>query len=360
MTPFPRADYRSLRPYDPGPSPVAVDLSDTTNLWGTHPAALEVVRRAPPEALSQYPSAYASDLKDAVARRFGLSAENVVTGCGSDDLLDSVFRASTIPPGRMSLPAQAVSRVTILARMNGLEVAPVEWRKAEADPGRLLLGDPDLVYICRPNDATGVSMEGDWLRGLLALGGPEGPLVILDEAYGDFSEDSFLGEAPSWERLFVLRTLSKLYGLAGLRVGFGVGPKALIREVEKSRGPYKVGQVAERAAVAALEDNSGWAIGTRREAQENRDRLAEEVRRRGLHPLPSQANFLLVPVDPANAAEVTAALRNRGVAVRPFSHLPDIGDAIRITIGPWAMMQRFLDALDQLFEAAPPGGDEPG
>ena len=357
MTPFPRDDYQPLRPYDPGRSPVALDLSDNTSLWGTHPAALEVVRKAPPDALSRYPSVYGSDLKDAVAEKFGIPTENVVTGCGSDDLLDSVFRAATIPPGRMSFPAPTFSMVSIFARMNGLEAAPVDWQKAEMDPGRLLLDEPDLVYICRPNNPTGVSLDGDWLRGLLALGGPEGPLVVLDEAYADFAEENFLNEAPSWDRLLVLRTFSKLYGLAGLRVGYGVGPEALVREVEKSRGPYKVSQVAEKAAVAALKDSSGWAEGTRREALENRDRLAHELRTRGLCPIPSQANFLLVPVEPASAAQVNNALRNRGVAGRAFPKLPDIGDAIRITVGPWDMMQRFLDALDQLFQPSSPQGE---
>jgi histidinol-phosphate aminotransferase len=311
------------------------------------------VRRAPPEALSRYPSVYGTDLKEAVAQKFGVSVASVVTGCGSDDLIDSVFRAATLPPGRMSFPAPSFSMVAIFARMNGLEAFPVEWKKAETDPGRLLLDEPDLVYICRPNNPTGISVDADWLRGLLALGGSEGPLVILDEAYADFADDSFLEEAPSWDRLLVLRTFSKLYGLAGLRIGYGVGNETLVREVEKSRGPYKVGQVAERSAVAALADSSGWAGKTRMEALANRERLAEELRSRGLKPLPSQGNFLLIPVEPANAVQVNRALRDRGVAGRAFPKLPEIGDALRITVGPWEMMERFLNALDQLFEAGP-------
>ena len=90
---------------------------------------------------------------------------------------------------------------------------------------------------------------------------------------------------------------------------------------------------------------------------ENRDKLAKELRSRGLHPLPSQANFLLVPVEPAGAVEVNRALRERGVAGRPFPALPEVGEALRITVGPWDMMQRFLDALDQLFQPPPSGVD---
>ena len=210
-----------------------------------------------------------------------------------------------------------------------------------------------MVYLCRPNDPTGISLERDWIRGLLALGGAEGPLVVLDEAYADFGEDNFLDEAPSSGRLLVLRTFSNLYGLAGLRVGFAVGPRELVAELEKSRGPYKVSQVAEQAAVAALEDTSGWAEGIRIKTLKNRNRLAEELRSRGLNPLPSQGNFLLIPVEPASAVEVNRALETHGVTGRPFAGLPDVGDAIRITIGPWDLMERFLRTLDQLFESGP-------
>jgi len=314
-----------------------------------------VVRAAPPEALARYPSAYASDLKEAVAAKFGVPVENVATGCDSEDLLDSVFRASTIPPGRMSYPAPSSSLVTLFADINGLETRPVPWSKAEVDPARLLLEEPDLVYICRPNNPTGTSLGRDWIQTLLALGGPDGPLVILDEAFADFGEDSFLEEAPSSHRLLVLRTFSTLYGLAGLRIGYSVGPKGLVEEVEKSRGPYKVSQVGERAAVAALEDASGWAEGIRTKTLRNRERLARELRSRGLHALPSQANFLLIPVEPANALEVNRALRDHGVAGRPFPRLSGVGDALRITIGPWDLMERFLGALDKLFESGAPG-----
>jgi histidinol-phosphate aminotransferase len=350
MTPFPREDYRPLRPYDPGRTPVALDLSDNTNLWGPHPAALEVSRLAPAEALTRYPSVYAEDLKRALSSKFGIPTEYIATGCGSDDLLDSVFRAATVPPGRMSFLVPTFSMITLFARMNGLENSPVPWRKAEVDPARLLLDEPDLVYLCRPNNPTGQSLDRSWILGLLALGGPDGPLVVLDEAYADFAKDSFLEEAAMSDRLLVLRTFSKLYGMAGLRVGFAVGPEPIIQELEKSRGPYKVNQVAERAAVAALEDTSGWAEGMRQTVIENRERLAVELKKRGLDPLPSQANFLLVPVEPAGAKEVGRALLERGIACRPFAGVPDVGDAIRVTVGPWDQMERFLSALDQLFE----------
>jgi histidinol-phosphate/aromatic aminotransferase/cobyric acid decarboxylase-like protein len=256
----------------------------------------------------------------------------------------------------MTFPDPTFSMVRDFARMNGIGAIAVPWPEAEADPGRLLVDAPDLVYICRPNNPTGTAVSRDWIESIMGMGGPDGPLLILDEAYADFASDSFLLDAPDSQRLLVLRTFSKLFGLAGLRVGFAVGPATLVREVEKSRGPYKVGQLASLAASAALRDDSGWLEGIATETRTNRDRLAMELKARGLTPLPSQSNFLLFAVEPADALAVNQALRDRGVAARPFPGLPEIGDALRVTVGPWEAMERFLAALDELLGRDPAEG----
>ena len=189
---FPRPDYAALSPYDPGRSPVALDLSDNTNLWGPHPAAFEIVRAASHQALSRYPSVYGNRLKEAVGQRFGVAPENVTTGCGSDDLLDSAFRAAVEPPGRMSYPEPTFSMVHVFARMNGLRGTPVPWTDAVEDPETLLSGRPDLVYVCRPNNPTGGSPGKAWILELLQAGGPEGPVIVVDEACADYAEDDLV------------------------------------------------------------------------------------------------------------------------------------------------------------------------
>jgi histidinol-phosphate aminotransferase len=345
---FPRDDYRLLEPYDPGRLPVPVDLSDNTNLWGPNPEALRVLRGASPGQVARYPSVYGTDLKEAVANTFGVARENVTTGCGSDGLLDSAFRACAVPPGKMSYPAPSFSMVETFARMNGMEARPVPWAKATSGPQALLEGGPDLIYLCSPNNPTGADLERSWVEVLLREVGSDGPLVILDEAYADFGGDSFLRDAVASERLLVLRTMSKLYGLAGLRVGFGIGPEKLVKEVDKARGPYKISLLSEAAAVAALTDTSGWRETMVEQTVKNREKLRRELETRGFTPLPSSGNFLLLPVEPADAREVNRALRNAGVAARPFPLLPGIGDALRISIGPWEMMEAFLGALDSL------------
>lgn len=343
MSAFPRPAYRAIRIYSPDRRPVALDLSDNTNRWGPHPAALAAVRACSEDALTRYPDTYADGLKSAIGRRFGVDPATVTTGCGSDDVLDSALRALCEPGARVAYPAPTFSMVELFARMNALEPAPVAAPEngvltAEA----LMASGPAALYLCRPNNPTGEVLPRAMIDDLLAE--DEGPVVLLDEAYADFAGDSLLTRAAERRRLVVVRTLSKAYGVAGLRVGFAVGAPAVIHEMEKSRGPYKVSRAAEAAAIAALGAEDGWVERVIGEVRENRERLAARLRALGLNPLRSEANFLLIPA-PSGAERLTAALRERGVAVRPFPALPGTGDAIRVTVAPWPMLERFLEAL---------------
>jgi histidinol-phosphate aminotransferase len=348
MTPFPRADYAGLTTYDPGRRPVPVDLSDNTNLWGPNPDALARVCAAAPDDLRCYPEVYADALRRAVADRFGVAPENVTTGAGSDDVLDSAFRAAAGPGERVAFPAPTFVMAEELARLNGLTPVPVPWRDALADPRALLERSPSVVYLCRPNNPTGKSAPRAWVERLLDLAGAGGPLVVLDEAYADFAGESLVGWATQRPRLLVARTFSKAYGLAGLRCGFAVGRTDVVLEVEKSRGPFKVARLTAEAASAALRDPSGWVERTVAECLANRERLRGELERRGLRQLASSANFILVAAPSGSAARDAATLRERGVQVRPFAAVPDLGDALRVTVGPWPLVERFLGALDGL------------
>ncbi len=356
MPGFPREDYRALDLYTPDRRPVGTDLSDNTNLWGTHPDALEVVRNANLHALARYPHLYADDLRVAAAERFRVGPDQVATGCGSDDILDSLFRAVAESGGFVRYPAPTFSMLEPLSLMNGRVARPIPWSEALDDPERLLDADgvtPALVYVCRPNNPTGLQSPGGWVEALLDATAAEGPVLLFDEAYADFAGETLIHRVLEHPRALVARTLSKAYGLAGLRVGLGFGSIALIREVEKSRGPYKVSRLSEAAAARALRDESGWVRQTVQEAILVRDRLATELRERGLAPLPSHANFLLFPVASGRAREFSDALRAADVAVRPFPDCPDVGDSLRVTVGPWLLMERFLLALDQVLDTRP-------
>ena len=355
---FPRPDYAALDRYRPGRGPIAVDLSDNTNRWGPHPAADRTLREIAETALTRYPSTYADRLRDAVAHRFGLPASCVTTGCGSDDVLDSAFRAAARPGGTVALLRPTFSMIEPLARMNGMTAETVDWDPwagPPPDPSELLRTEPDILYVCRPNNPTGTSVPGTWIEQLLDAAGRTDALTLIDEAYAEFGDDHWLGQAAERPRLLVLRTLSKAYGLAGLRVGYAVGSPDTVLEIDKSRGPYKVSAIAEAAAAAAIDDETGWTERVIEESRMMRGVLIEALRQRGFEPAPSDANFVAVRVDPADAARVADELRLRGVAVRPFD-TPGMFAAIRITVAPWELLEQFLAAFDSVCEALGLGG----
>ena len=343
-----RAAYRDVSLYTVEAVPCDVDLSDNTNLWGAPPAATEAVRSLGDGAFTRYPSAYVSALKDALASYSGVDASCIVTGCGSDDILDSAIRAFAEPGDRLAFCAPTFAMIPIFARLNGLEPVAVPMAAGwDIDPDVLASTGARITYVCSPNNPTGTAASRGALDRLIA----NAPgLVILDEAYAEFAGDTRLDLVGASDRVLLVRTMSKAFGLAGLRVGYAIGAPAVTAEVEKSRGPYKVSLAAERAALAALAHDRAWVVDRVADARASRDRLSESLRTLGLVPLPSQANFVLVPVPHARA--VARRMRERGVAVRAFEELPSIGDALRITAGPLPMVTRALAALEEALACA--------
>ena len=336
-----RASYRDISLYAPDRSPCDIDLSDNTNLFGVPPAALAILRSAAEPSITRYPTLYAGGLKAALAGYAGVKETEIVTGCGSDDVLDSAIRAFAEPGERVAVPEPSFAMIPIFARMNGLEpvMVPLQ-RDLDIDADALLATGARVIYICSPNNPTGTQASREAIRRVIR----EAPgLVILDEAYAEFAGGGWIAEAPRHPRLLVVRTMSKAFGLAGLRVGYAAGAAALVAEVEKSRGPYKVNALAERAATAAVESDLDWVRTHIAEAVANREQFADALRQIGFAPIPSMANFLLVPVD--GASSIGVRMRARGVAVRPMPALPVVGDALRISIGPWSMMEAALAAL---------------
>ncbi len=342
----PRPEYDEIEAYDPGRRPCELDLSDNTNLFGTPPAAVEALGLLESTALGRYPSVYADPLKEEFARYLGVPVHCVTTGCGSDDLIDSTIRAFCAPDSVLAFPEPTFSMVARFARMNGVVPRAVSLGPDfELQPDTLLATGARAMYMCRPNNPTGNSFDR---RSVERLADEFPGLIIVDEAYAEFDDDPLAAWASRSDNVVVLRTLSKAFGLAGLRVGFAVGPTAAITAIEKSRGPYKVGLLAETAAGAALRHDQEWVVDTIDEVRRNRERLAAELTQLDVHSWPSAANFLLVAAPWGDAVGVARALGASGIGVRPFAALPQAGDCVRVTVGPWPLMERFLAACKEL------------
>lgn len=321
--------------YSPPRDEVAIDLSDNTNLWGAPPSALLALSHPGASVATRYPPAYAEELKSELARYVGVAPECIVTGCGSDDVLDCAIRAFGAPGSVIAYPEPTFPMVTTFALLSGLRTAAVPLRDGyRLDASALLAEKADITYLCSPNNPTGAAFSRAEIERVVS----EAPgLVIIDEAYAEFSDWSALSLVSGYDRLVIVRTMSKAWGLAGLRVGYGVGAPSAVHGIAKARGPFKVNALGNAAAIAALRADEAWMRGVVGEVRDIRAHLTEQLRAMGLEPLPTDANFVFVPI--AGAPSIAARLRQLGVAVRGLPH------GIRVTVGPWPTMQTFLEAL---------------
>jgi histidinol dehydrogenase len=337
--------------------PITLDLSDNTNLWGCPPVVAEALAD-PSTSVAAYPSPFSQSLKDALLRYLGLTSAGIVTGCGSDDVLDSAMRAFGSPGESIAYSTPTFSMIPRFARVNGLLPIEIPLRDTggdyDIDAERLVATGAKLIYICAPNNPTGTPISRSALEHVVER---TCGVIILDEAYAEFARSTNVDIVERSERVLVARTFSKAFGLAGLRIGYGVGAAKLIEFVERARGPYKVTAFAERAAFAVLNDDPralGWVREHARRACENRDRFTVALQGLGFSPLPSAANFVLVPH--RNALSIASFLRRRGILVRVMTGLPetvaafaqDRGNALRIGIGPWVGMERILNLLAEV------------
>jgi histidinol dehydrogenase len=337
-----RATLAPIERYVPRRPPCELDLTDNTNLFGVPPSVARLLERPPAAAITRYPAPYADALRGALAARCGVRVEEVVTGCGSDDVLDATFRAFGEPSDAVAFCPPTFGIVTSFARANALVPRPTAL-----DVDALARSGARLIYLCSPNNPTGAVLPEGFVEALLQR---TGAVVVLDEAYVEYAaRPSLVAKAPSLERLLVVRTLSKAWGLAGLRLGYAVGSSALIEQVEKTRGPYKVGGLAEACGLSVLTKDVAWVDEGIATVKTNRAAFVRALSEKGFAPLESEANFVLVPLQGVganrSATDVADRMRTHAVSVRAFPGLAGIGDAVRISIGTEAMMRTCLAAL---------------
>lgn len=344
-----RPDLASIPVYAPSElADVTLDLRDNVNLWGTPPAALSTLQSATTALLRDYPRVSAGALTGAIAETVGVPREQVVAGCGSDDVLDACIRALAADGTTLAHADPSFSMIPTFSRLNRVTPIGVPLRADGAmDVDGLLATGAPIIYVCSPNNPTGtVTPREDLLRLFNRAPG----VVVLDEAYGEFSDAHDLrAEAARRENVLVTRTFSKAWGLAGLRVGYGIGGAALVAAVTKARGPYKVNAAAERAATAALTDDAAWVRDVAKQTRTQRDRLASALHgRRGVTVWASEGNFVFASLA-SPAADVAERFRLRGIGVRAFSNLRGIGEGLRIGAAPAAETDRVITALDEVF-----------
>jgi len=350
----------SLRPYVPG-KPLSelerelgitgsIKLASNENPLGPSPGVRAALEKQIDD-LTRYPDGAAFELRLALARRHGLDSACVTLGNGSNDVLDMIARVF-LWSGRESLFSQyafAVYPISSMAVGAKLRVAPaLEYGHDLAAMQQMITDQTGVIWIANPNNPTGTRLGGSALRAFIESV-PSRVIIVVDEAYFEYVRDDDYPDASQWlgdfPNLVVTRTFSKAYGLAALRVGYGLSHPDVADLLNRVRQPFNVDSFAQAAALAALQDQDYL----RRSVELNRrgmQQLLEGVRRLGLDFIPSAGNFLTIDLG-RDAGPVDRALLRLGVVTRPVANY-GLPNHLRVSIGLEHENARFIDALERV------------
>ena len=344
----------SLEPYVPGEQPRIsnlVKLNTNENPYPPSPLAVDAVQRAAAMGLERYPDPESLALREAVAQRHGLHADEVFAGNGSDEVLAHAFFAFFRQSEPLLFPDVTYSFYRVYAQRYGIacELLPVDdGLRIEVDAlaARAARGCGGIV-LANPNAPTGIGLPLADIERLLQACAQR--VVLVDEAYVDFGGVSALPLIAKYPNLLVVQTLSKSRALAGLRVGFACGQSHLIEAMTRGKNTfnsYPLGRPALAGAVAALQDEA-WFAQTCKAVMDTREGLSLQLEDLGFEVLPSQANFVFARHPQRDAGELAAALRERAVLVRHFRS-PRIAQYLRISIGTRDQCGALVDALNDI------------
>ncbi len=324
-----------------------IKLASNENPIGPSPKAVEAMKRAV-EEVHLYPDGASWKLRNALAAKFGLEMGNIIVGCGSNEIIEFIGHAFLQPGDNIITAKHAFLVYKLMAKVFGAETIEVE------DPG--YVHDLDAmaaaitprtkeIFIANPNNPTGTLVSQEAIDRFMAKV-PEHVTVVFDEAYYEFLDNppDTLKYVREGRNVIVLRTFSKIQGLAGVRVGYGIGNKELIDVLQRTRQPFNVNLVAQAGALAGLLDEEHQAK-TKALTDEGRDYLQEQFAAMGLEFIPSYANFVLVKVGDGNA--VFKALMERGVIVRAMAAYK-LPEWVRISIGTMAQNRRCIELLREV------------
>ena len=357
-----RKGILALPPYVPGKSIEEVErelgkkrwvkLASNENVLGPSPKALAAIRRELSN-LHMYPEGPCPDLRQALARRFFVSEENVVISNGADNLLVLIASAFLNEGEEAVMASPTFSMYPTVTRTLGGRPVEVILKAFTYDLPSMLKKinrKTKLVFVCNPNNPTGTIVSRSELDVFLSKI-PEGVIVVLDEAYWDFADSPEYPKGVSYVKagkpVVVLRTFSKVYGLAGLRVGYAIGREDLIDCLYRVREPFPVHRLGQAGAVAALKDktHAGRSI---RMVIEGRKYLYRELDKMGLFYLPSQANFIFMDLG-KDSKEALQDLLREGVIIRP-GYIWGYPTFARVTVGRMEDNRRFIKALKKILK----------
>jgi len=352
-------DIASLSPYVPG-KPIEelqremglariIKLASNENPLGPSPKALAVINQDS-AMLHRYPDGGAFRLRQALADRWKVGADHVILGNGSDEILGLLAR-TFLSPGDEAVMADhtfVIYKMEVAAAHGKAVTVPLKnWRHDLAAMADAVTPRTRLLFLCNPNNPTGTMVGADDVARLMARV-PEQVIVVFDEAYFEYVRSADFPDTMAYVKqgrnVIVLRTFSKIYGLAGLRIGYGVTTPEITNFLNRVRPPFNANSIAQRAALAALGDDEHVA-NSRSVNEAGMQQLAAGLRLLGFSPIPSEANFIYFDVG-RDGRQVFERLLREGVIVRHID-----GSMVRVTIGQPEENQVFLTALARVIQA---------
>jgi histidinol-phosphate aminotransferase len=364
-----RPQCKGFEPYLPGRSIESVrrerglkqlyKLASNENALGPSPKALKAVAKVG-KSILRYPDGASTALRQALAKKHGVQAERVIIGAGSDELIELLGKTFLNPGDSIVVSEHAFIRYAMAGELMGAAVRSVPMRRMTHDlpaMAEAIRPDTKIVFIANPNNPTGTYNTQQELETLLQFTERlqqrgQTVLVVVDEAYYEFASalernyPDTIALQRKYSNLIVLRTFSKVYALAGLRVGYGFADPGVITALDRVRPPFNVSTVGQAAAEASLGDRNQVSKGIRL-VRDGRKQLLPPLAQMGLGVIPSLGNFVLMDVSPRRGKDVFEALLDRGVIVRAMDEY-GFPQHIRVTYGLPVENRLFLKALKEV------------
>jgi len=343
-----RKSIHEMSGYVPGEQPPLgtkiIKLNSNENPYPPSPKALNVLREIDGEMLRRYPDPTATIFRLAASEVLGVPSDWIIAGNGSDDLLNLIVRAVGEPGKQVVCPAPTYVLYRTLAEIQEADFVEVPYPEDYQLPVDLLIAAQGAVtFVAAPNSPSGTAIS---VADLETLAKGLSGLLVIDEAYVDFAEENALDLTKKYNNVIVLRTLSKGYSLAGLRLGFGIANPQLLAELNKVKDSYNVDALAYAVAAAAIADRD-YKTATAEKIKVSRSQLAVTLKQLNFEVWPSQTNFLLVRPPKGDAERIYQTLKMQGILIRYFKQ-PRLEDKLRITIGTEEQNQILVNTLREI------------
>lgn len=329
-----------------------IKLASNENCYGTSSEALAAYKEAS-KLIFRYPESQSTDLRRVLSDRFGIEMSQVILGAGSDDLIELLAKAYLTQDSDIIVSASSFLQYKLAGDLMGAQVKVVPLKGMRIDlmgMVRAVTKKTKFVFVANPNNPTGTYNDRNEMDALMS-NLPDHVIPVIDEAYIEYARaepeyPSVVREFFSSRPVVILRTFSKAYGMAGLRIGYGMAPEEIVKTLDKIRSPFNVSIPAQMAAMAALGDD-GFIDRSVKNNKEERKYLNQELKKLGYEVVPSVTNFILFKCAPLRGVDVFNQLLAKGILVRPVDEY-GLPSYVRVTVGTRSENNEFLKQLKEV------------